>query len=252
MGTTGYIHSFDSFGTVDGPGIRFVVFTQGCPLRCKYCHNPDTWNTNTGMQMTAEQVAQKYEEAKGFATGGITVTGGEPLIQMEFITELFTLCKQRGVHTCVDTSGVTFNAQKVQQFNALMAVTDLVLLDIKHIDTEEHKSLTGVKNDDILAFAQYLSDIKKDVWIRHVVIEGITLNDDYLKELGSFLSKLKNIKALDIIPYHKMAEDKYKQLGLQYPLAGVNETSTDDTEHALNVIVGGIKQALLQKQGKPQ
>ncbi len=242
----GYVHSIDSFGTVDGPGIRMVVFMQGCPMRCNYCHNPDTWPEKKGSVMTVSQVLQRFEKTKAFTEGGITVTGGEPLLQIDFVTELFKQCKKKNINTCLDTSGITFNTDTKELHRKLMEYTDLVLLDIKHIDSERHKIMTGAANENILAFAEFLSLINKDVWIRHVVIEGVTLREEYLLRLGAFLSKLKNIKALDIIPYHTMALEKYKQLGIPYVLEGINATSTERTSYALSVIVKGMKQQIIK------
>ncbi len=243
----GYIHSIDSFGTVDGPGIRMVVFMQGCPLRCSYCHNPDTWATGIGNQFSVDDILLQYEKTKGFTTGGITATGGEPLLQIDFLIELFARCKEKNIHTCLDSSGATFNEHNRPKFDSLMKYTDLVLLDIKHIDNEQHKILTGVENINILNFARYLSEINKDVWIRHVVIEGITLKVEYLLRLGAFLSELRNIKALDVIPYHTMAEEKYQKLNMAYALKGIAATSTERTSYALSIIVDGIKQELAKK-----
>ncbi len=240
----GYVHSIDSFGTVDGPGIRMVVFMQGCPLRCSYCHNPDTWQINTGTVMTVPEILAKFEKTKTFTKGGVTLTGGEPLLQIEFTTQLFKAFKKLNVHTCIDTSGVTFNKENTKKFDELMQYTDLVLLDIKHIDPLQHELMTGAKNDNILEFAKYLSRIEKPVWIRHVVIENITLKDEYLLKLGAFLAQLKTIKALDILPYHTMAVDKYKQLNMVYPLEGVEATSSQQAADALNIIVKGMKQEL--------
>ncbi len=237
----GYVHSIDSFGTVDGPGIRMILFLQGCPLRCGYCHNPDTWKINVGKRMTDLEILEKYDTIKEYTTGGITVTGGEPLIQMDFVTSLFNVFKKKDIHTCLDTLGATFGEGSKDKFDELMKVTDLVLLDIKHIDSNQHRLLTGMGNEKILSFAEYLSEIKKDVWIRHVAIEGITLVDEYLLNLGKFLSRLKNIKALDIIPYHTMAIEKYRSLKMQYPLEGIQATTTERTAHALNMILHGIK-----------
>ncbi len=243
----GYIHSFDTFGTVDGPGIRFVVFLQGCPLRCAYCHNPDTWSIGVGSVLSTDDILSKFEQTSDFTKGGITVTGGEPLLQIDFVTELFAKFKSRGIHTALDTSGATFNLKHKAEFDKLMQVTDLVLLDIKHIDNEEHLRLTAVENTHILQFAHYLSNINKDVWIRHVIIKDRTLNDDALFKLGLFLSKLKNIKALDFIPYHRMGEDKYKELKLKYPLEGVMATSNDEVEYALNQVLRGIREGKRNK-----
>ncbi len=237
----GYVHSFDSFGTVDGPGIRFVLFLQGCPLRCLYCHNPDTWGKDVGSVMSVDEVIDKFNNTSEFTKGGITVTGGEPLLQIDFVTKLFKQAKSAGIHTALDTSGFTFNIKDTARFDELMTVTDLVLLDIKHIDREAHKLLTGVDNEPILQFAQYLSDINKDVWIRHVIIKDHTLDDNYLFRLGLFLAKLRNIKALDFIPYHRMGENKYKEMNLVYPLEGLPATSSTQVAYALKQTLAGIK-----------
>lgn len=238
----GYVHSIESCGTVDGPGLRLVVFLQGCPMRCLYCHNPDTWQVNTGMKMSIEDILNEYEKKKNFYTnGGITLTGGEPLLQMDFVTELFKVCHEKGIHTCLDTSGVTFNPENTEKFDELMKHTSLVMLDIKHIDPEEHIKLTKKKNDNILAFAKYLSDKEIPVWIRHVVVPGITQNDEYLFKLGEFIGGLKNVKALDVLPYHVMGVNKYESMGLEYPLEGVEPLSTAEAVKARNVIIKGMK-----------
>ncbi len=244
----GFIHSTDSFGTVDGPGIRFLVFTQGCPLRCQYCHNPDTWLVGAGRQMTPEEILSQYQGLKHFTKGGITVTGGEPLLQMPFVTRLFQLCHQQGIHTALDTSGITFSANRIGEFDALMAVTDLVMLDIKHIDDEAHIALTTLSNRPVLEFAQYLSDIGKDVWIRHVVIPGLTLMPQPLYDLGYFLGGLRTVRGLDILPYHKMGDVKYQQLHLPKPLEGVPEASRQDALDARNRVLEGIKARLRANQ----
>lgn len=238
----GNIHSIETCGTVDGPGIRFVIFMQGCPLRCQYCHNPDTWQTDTNKLMTVDEIMQKYDGVKEFVqSGGITVTGGEPLLQIDFVTELFKVAKAHGIHTALDTSGIIFNPENTENINKLLKYTDLVLLDIKHIDDEEHKKLTGASNKNILAFAQYLSEKQIPVWIRHVVVKDITLNEKYLKELGKFLATLNNIKALDILPYHNMAIPKYESLGINYPLKNTPPTSKEEAINARNIILQEYK-----------
>ena len=218
----GFIHSTESFGTVDGPGVRFVLFTQGCPMRCQYCHNPDTWKMNTGSVRSAQSLIQEYERNKAFYTrGGITVTGGEALLQMDFLLELFGLAKEKGILTCLDTSGITYkpgNSAYNDKLDKLMTLTDLVMLDIKHIDPEGHKALTQQPNDGILAFARYLAEKKVPVWIRHVVVPGITDDPGQLSRLGAFLATLPNVQALDVLPYHVMGTVKYEQLGMEYPL----------------------------------
>lgn len=242
MAIKGNIHSIETCGTVDGPGIRFVIFMQGCPLRCQYCHNPDTWQTNTNKLMTVDEIMQKYDGVKEFVqSGGITVTGGEPLLQIDFVTELFKVAKAHGIHTALDTSGIIFNPENTENINKLLKYTDLVLLDIKHIDDEEHKKLTGASNKNILAFAQYLSEKQIPVWIRHVVVKDITLNEKYLKELGKFLATLNNIKALDILPYHNMAIPKYESLGINYPLKDTPPTTKEEAINARNIILQEYK-----------
>ncbi len=239
----GYVHSFETFGTVDGPGIRFVVFFQGCPLRCKYCHNPDTWKPHTGEKFSVLEILEKYESCVEFLRdGGITATGGEPLLQIDFLTELFAKCKEKNIHTCLDTSAVTFSTSNTSKIDQLMGYTDLVLLDIKHIDNEKHIALTGVPNTNILEFAKYLSNIGKPVWIRHVLVPGITTNEEDLHKLGLFLGSLTNIKALDVLPYHTMGNTKYKQLNIEPPLQGVPEATTQQAVDARKIIIKGIRE----------
>ena len=241
----GHIHSTESFGTVDGPGIRFVVFFQGCPLRCKYCHNPDTWAFGKGHETTAEELMKEYDSYKEFLkSGGITATGGEPLAQPEFLAELFSLAKSRGVHTCLDTSAGVYNPSEHSKIDEALKYTDLVMLDIKHIDPEEHKKLTGIDNKNILAFAEHLRDLNIPVWIRHVVVPEITDNDDELFRLGEYLSTLTNLKALDVLPYHDMAKPKYKELGIEYPLGDTPALTKERAVHAREVIISGIKAGL--------
>lgn len=220
----GRIHSFESFGTVDGPGIRFVVFMQGCPMRCKYCHNPDTWNFDGGKTYSAQEVATRALKYKNYYKngGGITVSGGEPLAQAEFVAELFKIMKENGIHTAIDTSGITFNPQNKQKIDEVLRFCDLVLLDIKHIDDVEHKNLTGVSNANVLNFAKYLSDVGKKVWIRHVLVPQLTDDDNYLKGLKAFISTLSNVEKIEVLPYHNMGEAKYDKLKINYPLKGVN------------------------------
>ena len=237
----GFIHSTESFGTVDGPGVRFVIFLQGCPMRCKYCHNPDTWEMCTGNVRSAESLIREYQRnASFYRKGGITVTGGEALMQIDFLLELFRLAKQQGIHTCLDTSGITYRADASayrRKLDALMEVTDLVLLDIKHIDPEGHKGLTGHDNENILAFAGYLAEKNVPVWIRHVVVPGITDDPVYLSKLGAFLGTLPNVKALDVLPYHIMGVSKYKELGIPYPLEGVEPATVKEAKEAKKVIL---------------
>ena len=243
----GFIHSTESFGTVDGPGVRFVVFLQGCPMRCKYCHNPDTWKMNAGSLRSAQSLIREYERNEAFyKNGGITVTGGEALMQIDFLLELFTLAKEKNIHTCLDTSGVTYHpgvSSYNEKLDALMKVTDLVMLDIKHMDPEAHKDLTGHDNAGILAFARYLEEKQVPVWIRHVVVPGITDDSGQLTRLGTFIGGLSNVKALDVLPYHIMGITKYEQLDIPYPLEGVPPATQTQAKEAKKIILKAFWQA---------
>ena len=242
----GRIHSLESFGTVDGPGTRFVVFVQGCPMRCAYCHNPDTWEMNGGTLMEPSYIIEQYERNSAFYVngGGLTVTGGEPLMPIDFLIDLFTLAKKRNIHTCIDSSGIAYNPENAAQrekLDKLMELTDLVMLDIKHIDPEKHKDLTQQSNTNILKFAEYLNEKQIDMWIRHVVVPGITDDDKYLFDLGYFIGQFNNLKALDVLPYHTMGEAKYEKLGMEYKLAGVPAMDKNVLLDKKQVILNGIK-----------
>jgi len=242
----GRIHSLESFGTVDGPGVRFVVFVQGCPMRCAYCHNPDTWEMNGGTEMEPSYIIEQYERNKGFYKGGgITVTGGEPLMQVDFLIDLFTLAKEKGIHTCIDSSGIAYkknaNPEWLKKLDHLMTLTDLVMLDIKHIDPVKHKELTTQPNEGILAFAEYLNEKGVDMWIRHVVVPTITDDDKYLYQLGYFIGQFTNLKALDVLPYHTMGETKYEKLGIAYKLKGIPAMDKDKVIEKKQVVLDGIK-----------
>lgn len=244
----GYIHSTETFGTVDGPGIRFVVFMQGCPMRCKYCHNPDTWSTGGGTERTVGQLLSEYDSCKEFyKNGGITVTGGEPLMQIDFVTELFEAAKAQGIHTCLDTSGITFAPQNRSKFDRLIESTDLVMLDIKHIESALHKELTAHDNANILEFARYLSENGIPMWIRHVVVPDITTDEEYLYELGRFIGSLRSVKALDVLPYHVMGVSKYEQLGIEYPLKGTEPATKEQAEAAKAAIMRGIRDVRVKR-----
>lgn len=239
---TGRIHSFESFGTVDGPGIRFVVFLQGCPLRCQYCHNPDTWGAG-GTEYTVEEVVARALKYKNYFgdKGGVTVTGGEPLLQIGFVIELFTELKKKGVHTCVDTSGITFdpdNATSVEKHKKLLEVADLFLLDIKHIDEEACKKLTGQSNAHTLAFAKFLSDNRKPTWIRQVLVPGITDGDESLARTRAFIDTLASVEKVEVLPYHTMGVVKYEKLGLEYPLKEVSAPTKERVMNAKRILIG--------------
>lgn len=232
----GYVHSTESFGAVDGPGIRFVVFVQGCNMRCQFCHNPDTWKKNVGTEMTSDEIlkmALPYRQFWG-KKGGITLSGGEILVQIEFAIELFTKCKQLGINTCLDTCGQPFTRREpfFSQFKKLMEVTDILLVDIKHINSDEHRKLTGYRNENILDMCQYLSDIGKPVWIRHVLIPQRTDFDNYLKQLGDYIKTLKNVKKVEVLPYHTLGVPKYHEMGIKYPLEGIEPPTPDRVKNA--------------------
>lgn len=223
------INSFEIFGTVDGPGIRFIVFFQGCPLQCQYCHNRDTWDVHGGEVYTVAEVVKKMDRYLEFyrsSGGGITASGGEPTVQAEFVTALFRKVRDRQLNTAVNTSGF-IDADKVKE---LLEVTDLVLLDLKIIDPEKHLALTGVDNSLILKFARYLSDIGKPAWIRHVLIPGITTGEEDIRQLAEFIKGLDNIKKVELLPYHDFGRPKWEKLGCPYPLAGVPLPSAQEVK----------------------
>ncbi|MBQ0043081.1 MAG: pyruvate formate lyase-activating protein [Lachnospiraceae bacterium] len=244
----GRIHSLESFGTVDGPGTRFVVFVQGCPMRCAYCHNPDTWDMNGGKEMSVDEILEQYNRNAPFYQngGGLTVTGGEPLMQIDFVTELFEKCKEEGIHTCLDTSGIAFkpdNEAYVEKARRLAKVTDLVMLDIKHIDPVKHQELCKQPNEGILAYARFLAEENVDLWIRHVVVPGITDQPEYLEKLGEFIGGLSNLKALDVLPYHTMGKPKYEKLDMDYILKDVPAMTKEGALECKKHILSGIKKA---------
>lgn len=241
MSVKGQLHSIESFGTVDGPGVRFVVFFQGCPMRCLYCHNPDTWDIkNAQIELYAEDVLEKMKRNLPFyKSGGITATGGEPLVQAQFLLELFSLAKENGIHTCLDTSGITFDKdapERVRLIDEILDKTDLVMLDIKHIDTGAHLSLTGRYNRRVLDFAEHLLKRQKTVRIRHVLVPGITDNEESLTRLGAYLKKFDNIESVEVLPYHTLGKVKYENLGISYPLKDTREATASDVLHAKELI----------------
>ena len=242
---TGRIHSYESFGTVDGPGIRFVIFFQGCPMRCKYCHNPDTWEVGGGREVSAEDAVKEALKYKSYfgQKGGVTATGGEPMLQLSFLTELFSRLKAKGVHTCLDTSAAPFPAEEHADrsaFDELLNVTDLVLLDIKHIDEEAHRALTWRSGAHAMAFANYLSERGKPMWIRHVLVPGITDDDGALLRLKAFIDGLKTVEKVEVLPYHTLGIAKYRALGMEYPLEGVRPPEKERVQNARMILCGGI------------
>lgn len=237
----GNIHSIETFGTVDGPGIRYVIFTQGCLLRCQFCHNADTWEIGKGKQVEVSEIIDDLKTYLPFiqsSGGGITVSGGEPLLQLPFLLELFKECKKLGIHTAIDTSGGCYSSAPhfQQQLNEVLEYTDLVLLDLKHINRKKHITLTGMANDHILDFAKYLSGKKIPVWIRHVLVPGRTNEIADLEQLGEFIGTLENVAKVEILPYHKLGVYKWEALGLEYPLQGVEPPSDKEVENAYKLL----------------
>ncbi|PKK86780.1 MAG: pyruvate formate-lyase 1-activating enzyme [Tenericutes bacterium HGW-Tenericutes-8] len=222
------VHSIETMGAFDGPGIRYVLFLQGCPFKCQYCHNRDTWDYKVNKSKTVEEIFIDFNKYKSFYKhGGITVSGGEPLLQIDMLIDLFKLFKSHGIHTCIDTSGATFNPQDTKRLDELMQYTDLVLLDIKHIDDEAHKVLVGASNKNVIQFARYLNDINKSVYIRHVLLPNITGTTEQLTKLRTFLDTLTNVKQIDILPYHKKGIQKWAALKFDYPLLDLEEPSKE-------------------------
>lgn len=236
----GRIHSVESFGSADGPGVRYIVFLKGCNMRCQYCHNPDTWAKDGGELMTPEEVLKKALRYKTYwkEKGGITVSGGEALLQIDFVTELFRLAKEKGVNTCLDTSGNPFSLEEPfkSKFDELMKYTDLFMLDIKHMDDAAHRELTGQTNQNILEMAAYLSDHGKAMWIRHVLVPGITTEEDELYRLRSFLDTLKTVERVEVLPYHTLGVFKWKELGIPYQLEGVDPPTKEQIDRAKEIL----------------
>ena len=237
----GKIHSVFSGGTVDGPGIRFVVFMQGCPLRCKYCHNPDTWDLSGGEIRSDSDLVREIIKYKNYfgKTGGVTLSGGEPLVQIDFAIELLKKIKSYGIHTAVDTSGALFNLESqevLSKYEELIKYTDLFLLDIKHIDDASHKNLTGISNKNTLAFAKWLDQKGVKTWIRHVLVPNYTDDDESLIKLGEFIKGLSNVEKVEVLPYHTMGEVKYNKLGFEYALKGVKPPSKESVLKAKQIL----------------
>ena len=276
METTGYIHSIDSFGSVDGPGVRFVTFLQGCHMRCRYCHNPDTWKLANAAAVSEQQISENAAQAHANAVqntasdsaapssvcnykemtpsalirqalrykrywgkeGGITVSGGEPLLQIDFMNELFRLAKENGVGTVLDTAAQPFTTEDpfFSKLTDLMENTDLVMLDLKHIDPEKHRVLTGHTNENILAFARYLNKIGKPMWIRHVLVPGVTDDDENLHGIRAFLDTLSNVKKVEVLPYHTLGIYKWESLGIPYTLKDVDPPTAESVKRAEEIL----------------
>ena len=237
----GYIHHLESFGCSDGPGSRFIIFTSGCRLRCKYCHNPDTWNMlKDGKEWETDDLLKEALSCKSYwgTKGGITVSGGEPLLQIDFLIDLFTKAKNLGINTCIDTAGEPFTKEGewFEKFKKLMEVTDILLMDIKHINEEEHIKLTGRTGKNIREMFADLDEIQKPIWIRHVLVPGITDNDQYLTETRDFIRTLTNVYRVEVLPYHGLAITKYKDLGIDYVLKDLESPTVERVENARKIL----------------
>lgn len=241
----GHIHSTESFGAADGPGVRFIVFMQGCHMRCRYCHNPDTWKMDGGDEVTADEILKRALRFKPYwgKDGGITISGGEPLLQIDFVIELFKKAKELGINTCIDTAGNPFTKEDpfFSKFEELMKYTDLLLLDLKEINPTRHKDLTGFDNSNIIEMAKYLSEINKPVWIRHVLVPEHSDFDEDLDALGDFIDTLSNVDRVEILPYHTLGKFKWENLGIPYTLESISSPSAERIENAKQRIHAGIR-----------
>ena len=248
MSKIGYVHSIETFGNVDGPGIRFILFLQGCTLRCKYCHNRDSWKLNTGKEMTVDEVVTeilKYREFFDASGGGLTVSGGEPLIQLPFLIELFKACKQHGIHTNIDTSGgIKLTDQNIELLDKLLNYTDLMMLDIKLMDPKGHEDLIGVPNNHILEFGRYVAKSQTPLWIRRVIVPGLSDDESDLKATAAYIKELNqigNIEKIEALPYHPMGESKWAELGFEYPLKGQRSPTNSEIERAEKILKSGLE-----------
>ena len=229
------LHSIETFGTVDGPGVRFVVFLQGCHLECKYCHNRDTWDINGGTYISVSELISQINRYKTYITpnGGVTISGGEPLLQPYFLISLFKELKKQNIHTAIDTSGMVELTDTIKE---VLSLTDLVLLDVKHINPQKCKDLVGFTNEKELAFAKYLSDNNIPTWIRQVLIPGFTDDEKDLLDLKEFISTLNSVKRIELLPYHNLGEYKWKELGVEYALKDVKPATPEDVNRAKKIL----------------
>ena len=235
--TLGYIHSVETFGLVDGPGVRYIIFLQGCAMRCQYCHNPETWAFTKDTAKTPQEAFTAAYRYRNYwrSNGGLTISGGEPLLQMDFVSEVFRLARAKKVHTALDTSAQPFapdNADWMARFDRLLENTDLVILDLKEIDDEKHKKLTGHSNKNILAMAQYVASKGVHLWIRHVLVPGLTDDEEGLRRTADFIRSLKTVQRVEVLPYHTLGLFKWQKLGIPYPLPDAVPPTAEQVKRA--------------------
>jgi pyruvate formate lyase activating enzyme len=237
MSVKGRIHSFESCGTVDGPGIRFIIFLQGCLMRCQYCHNRDTWDLHEGKEVTVEEIineAKSYRHFMKASGGGVTCSGGESMLQPEFVRDFFRAAQAEGIHTCLDTNGYIRKHSEV--IDEVLEASDLVMLDLKQLDDSIHQDLAGVSNKRVLDFARYLQKIDQKTWIRYVIVPGFTDDEKSARELGEFIKEMTNIEKIELLPYHKLGAHKWEALGHDYPLEGVNPPSKETMDKMVTIL----------------
>lgn len=237
MSVKGRIHSYESCGTVDGPGIRFIIFLQGCLMRCQYCHNRDTWDLHDGKEVTVEEIiseAKSYRHFMNASGGGVTCSGGESMLQPEFVRDFFRAAQAEGIHTCLDTNGYIRKHSEV--IDEVLDATDLVMLDLKQLDDSIHQDLVGVSNKRVLDFARYLQKIDQKTWIRYVIVPGFTDDEKSARELGEFIKGMSNIEKIELLPYHKLGAHKWEALGFDYPLEGVNPPTKETMDNMVAIL----------------
>lgn len=229
----GYIDSVETMGLVDGPGIRFVVFFKGCKLRCLFCHNPETWTKDNALEITSEELLKKILKYKNYyVDGGITFSGGEPLLQDEFLIDILKKCKMVNLHTAIDTSGVG-----IGNYEEILKYTDLVILDIKAIDNEGFNYMTGQNIDEFYKFLDICQRLNKKLWLRQVIVPGINDTEKYILKLKEFISKIKNVEKIELLPYHLYGVDKYQKLGVEYKLKGVSAMDETHLKELYNLLI---------------
>ena len=232
----GYIHSIETMGLVDGPNIRTVIFMQGCPLRCLFCHNPDTWQKESNFKLTSKEVVDEVRKYRSYIEmgGGVTFSGGEPLLQSEFLLETLKLCKKAGFHTCIDTSGTGYSKKYLDE---ILKYTDLVILDIKAIEEENYKKITKQSMDMFNYFKERLDISGNKLWLRQVIIPGINDNTDYILKLKEYVKQFNNVEKIELLPYHTLGLEKYKKLNIEYELQGIEDMDKEkckELEELLN------------------